>query len=168
MKTQVIGHCQCCGRVQAVRLTGHSGNQQQCMAHHGYQVRNGYFSGVCQGHRYAPIELDKAIALQVIATVRNDVVRLRQHAADLEAGLAFPEQAFSGRYENSRQIMVAYTDAPSWHQKEALEHAIWFASQRARQGAAFADGHEALVQAVYQQPMQIVPVAGVTMQKVAA
>ena len=50
------GHCQTCGRVQAVDTANN------LLAKHGYTVDFGYFDGVCRGSDRQPLEVDKSYA----------------------------------------------------------------------------------------------------------
>ena len=84
-KTQLRGHCQCCGRQQAV-LHGR-------MAHHGYTVDHGYFNGTCQGHDYAPIEhsreqLDE-VCVEILADCRYNDFRAQRIESGEEKPLSF-------------------------------------------------------------------------------
>lgn len=56
-KIQKRGHCPHCGREQAVRPGG--------MAHHGYEVTYGYFSGTCSGAGLQPIEYETGKAAAI-------------------------------------------------------------------------------------------------------
>tara|TARA_R100000734_G_C3307450_1_gene98043 strand:+ start:751 stop:1320 length:570 start_codon:yes stop_codon:yes gene_type:complete len=59
------GHCQCCGRVQAVR------NNNGLMAKHGYTVDYGFFEGVCQGSDNLPLEVEKDLAEDTIVVMKD-------------------------------------------------------------------------------------------------
>mgnify|MGYP003136073953 CR=1 FL=1 len=50
------GHCQACGRVQAVDTANN------LLAKHGYTVDFGYFDGVCTGSDRKPLEVDKSFS----------------------------------------------------------------------------------------------------------
>tara|TARA_Y100001951_G_C11280597_1_gene265098 strand:- start:892 stop:1740 length:849 start_codon:yes stop_codon:yes gene_type:complete len=54
------GHCQACGRVQAVDT------HNNFIAKHGYTVDFGYFSGVCTGSNRKPLEVDKTFTEETI------------------------------------------------------------------------------------------------------
>ena len=59
------GHCQCCGRVQAVR------NNNGLLAKHGYTVDYGFFDGVCDGSDNLPLEVDKDLAEDTIIAMQD-------------------------------------------------------------------------------------------------
>tara|TARA_Y100000004_G_scaffold87138_1_gene97678 strand:+ start:255 stop:1088 length:834 start_codon:yes stop_codon:yes gene_type:complete len=57
------GHCQACGRVQAVDTTNN------LLAKHGYTVDFGYFDGVCTGSDRNPLEVDKSFSEATIVRI---------------------------------------------------------------------------------------------------
>lgn len=143
------GHCQCCGRDQAVVPV--------LMSKHGYQVKDGWFQGVCQGDRYRPIEVERVQADRVVSQVRSQVVELLEQVAKLEGGKLFPKMASSyQRDEKGHTIMVPYAKAEPWHQRDALKSAIWQASQRAKAGQQWADDMELLVNLHHGEPLKAV------------
>src|ERR1700731_1581319 len=88
MKTSDIkGHCQACGRIQVVLST------TGLLAQHGYTVRSGYFSGVCRGSAWLPLESQRS-RLDWIA---DDLVRAanaqQMRAERLQSGADLPERA---------------------------------------------------------------------------
>lgn len=149
-KIQLRGHCQCCGRQQAVVR----GN----MSKHGYEVKSGYFQGVCHGDRYEPIEKNRQQADNMVQMVREDVIRLNQLADDLEAGRSLPERAKSGNKAMGKKGYLEdaycdYKDAPSWHQHDALQSAIWGARNRARSGESWANSMSQIVINYHGKPL---------------
>jgi hypothetical protein len=152
-KTQTRGHCQCCGRQQAVNGT---------MAHHGYTVEHGYFNGVCHGHNHAPIENDRSVADQVIATVRADAIALRAEADRFASGEIHPKQIESGRseWQNGRlvPIMLAWDDAPEYKRQEAVKSIEWSKRNRARAADQFANDLQQIADSFNGKPLQVVEV----------
>ncbi len=57
------GHCQACGRVQAVDTANN------LIAKHGYTVDFGYFDGVCTGSDRQPLEVDKSFTEATIVRI---------------------------------------------------------------------------------------------------
>ena len=57
------GHCQACGKVQAVDTTNN------LLAKHGYTVDFGYFDGVCTGSDRQPLEVDKSFTEATIVRI---------------------------------------------------------------------------------------------------
>lgn len=153
-KTQTRGHCQCCGRIQAVR---------GAMSQHGYTVKHGWFDGVCHGHQFAPMETDRTQADRVIASVRTEVVDLLARIADLKAGKVHPLTIKTSRTEivdgKRVPVFITWSDATKSQQQDAMSEAIWVNESRAKSGTQFADGHEALCNSVHGQPLQVVTIA---------
>ncbi len=65
------GHCQACGRVQAVDTANN------LLAKHGYTVDFGYFDGVCTGSDRQPLEVDKSFAKQTIVELTDWIEKKR-------------------------------------------------------------------------------------------
>ena len=57
------GHCQACGRVQAVDTANN------LLAKHGYTVDFGYFDGICKGSDRKPLEVDKSFSEATIVRI---------------------------------------------------------------------------------------------------
>lgn len=145
-KTQLRGHCQCCGRVQAV-TRGH-------VAQHGYEVKDGYFQGVCHGHNYGPIEFDRGTADSICASVRAEAVVLSQRAADIKAGRALPVMAKAGYDFKTRQYaMVAFALASEHEQRNAIAAEVSRCEGRAKAGEQFADRLESLCIEFHGKPL---------------
>lgn len=156
-KIQLRGHCQCCGRVQAVR-------DASWMAHHGYTVTDGYFSGKCSGHKFAAIETDRKQADAMVTMVRADVIRQGEYLAGLKAGTVKPNVARSGkRVPGLRGRMmdeiVPFETAPSHHQQAAVDSAIWQTEMKIRSGTQWANDMVELIARVHGQPLQVVTLA---------
>lgn len=157
-KTQLRGHCQCCGREQAVT--------RGSMAHHGYTVQDGYFSGKCQGHKYAPIEQKRDIADMLIAQVTADAIKFRAQAEALKAGTLKPQLAKSGnRLQETIKGRVKFVDhycpfdeAPAHFQAEEIRSDIWRTEQRARAAESWADSMTRIVNEYHGQQMRVVVV----------
>ncbi len=148
-KVQLRGHCQCCGRDQAVLTDGR-------MAQHGYDVKNGYFRGVCSGSRYHPIEKDREAAYSVIHSCRDEAATLRQRAVDYRSGAKHPEKVTTGWWDpvTRDKEMIPWADASAYQQRHALESAAWNAEGLARQAERFADGLLVIVEAYHGKPLQ--------------
>ncbi len=76
------GHCQCCGRVQAVR------NNNGLMSKHGYTVDYGFFEGVCQGSDNLPLEVEKDLAEDTIVVMKDWCANKTSLINDLEKNKA--------------------------------------------------------------------------------
>lgn len=72
------GHCQACGRVQAVDTANN------LLAKHGYTVDFGYFNGVCTGSDRQPLEVDKSFTEQTIVELSDWVEKKRVLLAEAQ------------------------------------------------------------------------------------
>jgi hypothetical protein len=106
------------------------------MAHHGYTVKNGWFDGVCQGHRCASIERDHEVADRIIADVRKQLVYLRAQVVRLRMGEVFPEfiETYRGGLE---KIRIPYADATPYQQQEGVNRLLFSIDGRIRAGEDF-------------------------------
>lgn len=145
-KTQLRGNCQCCGREQAVLAS--SGT----MAKHGYTVKGGWFLGVCSGHNYRPMQEDISVTRDIVATVRADVAKLLEYAADLKSGKSHPPTCKTSHAPGAQP--VAFAEAPAWAQRDAISSAIYATENRARAGEHFANDLETLANAMHGKPLR--------------
>lgn len=149
-KTQQRGHCQCCGGEWAVPTkTG-------CMSKHGYQVKNGWFEGPCQGEHYRPVEQDRTVADTIVAQVRKDVAALKKRARDLRNGTIVPDTAHEGPWSRAKDI--PFQQSSVWEQKRAVESEIRRCESRADMGKSFANQIESIANTFYGKPLRTVAV----------
>lgn len=144
-KTQLRGHCPCCGREQAVLASGR-------MSKHGYTVEHHWFHGVCNGERHPPMELDNTVAPAIVADVRAEVTNLLKLADDLSAGRVAPVTVLRGSFRKPEAIPFAA--AAAWEQRQAVRDAISTAKHRAAVGIAFADQLQSIQEQVFGQPLR--------------
>jgi hypothetical protein len=132
------------------------------MSKHGYTVEHGWFSGVCTGQHFAPLQRDRSQLDAIIAQVKADCVALREHAAKLEAGTVSPKEAKSGKRVQVEKAdawgrprmqwadeYVLFAQAPSHYQDESRRAAVWQAIRRAEIGESFAADMLALADKVH-------------------
>lgn len=145
MKTQLRGHCQCCGRDQAVK----NGR----MAHHGYEVKNHWFVGVCSGHNFAPIERERDTADSVIAACRQRAVELDDLAGRYERGEAHPERIPRRSWRRSEPKDMPWEDGDTYEQRDALQSAAWSSRQHAKANREFAARLEKIADEFHGKPL---------------
>ena len=132
---QLRGNCQLCGRLHAIiSRTGK-------VAKHGYTVEHGFFSGVCSGSHYVPMQESREATNAAIEAVRSEVAELRVRAGALRAGKIHPPSVKSNRYGAEP---IAWEDASEYQRAEAVKSAAWTAERRAEIGERFADQLDAL------------------------
>ena len=132
--TQTRGHCQMCGRQQAVRGG---------ISAHGYTVANGWFQGVCQGHRYAPMETRRADTDSMVADVLADAKALRIKADETLAGKRDPveyDTGFAKRVDGKIvKEKALFAEASEYKQQDIRTRLAWNMTQRAKAGEEFAE-----------------------------
>jgi hypothetical protein len=145
---QLRGHCQQCGAEQAVNGT---------MSKHGYTVKNGWFQGICYGHNFAPIENDRAEADATISRVNEEVAALEVDLQKMRDGKIVPKTIKTNRGEwvNGKfvSIVIAFSDATAYEQRNAVETMIYQTESRIRAGKSFAVSFLALVDKYHGQPL---------------
>ena len=148
--TQIRGHCQMCGRQQAVRGG---------IAAHGYTVANGWFQGVCHGHRYAPLEKRRAETDSMIAEILEHAAALRIKAEETLAGKHDPvdytatRKWINGRWED---VKAPFAEADEWRQKGIRQELARAMTYRAEAGEDFAKYMGALADKVHGTELAVV------------
>lgn len=147
-RIQTRGHCQCCGAIQAANAF---------VAKHGYRVQHGYFEGVCRGHNYQPIEVNREQADIIIRNVLDDVADIGRRIELLEAGKSHPATVSTGCQKRVGDKWVSETlkweDATEYQQAHEVQSVIFYLQSRARAGKQFTDQHGDLCNRVHGQPL---------------
>lgn len=150
-KVQFRGHCQCCGRQQAV--------QKGRMSKHGYEVKDrgnyGWFQGVCSGHLHAPVEQDRKVLDEMVVVIRAEVVRLNKLADKYESGEITPDTCQTNRLDpqTRKNLVVAWADARPWEQEAEVRSRVWGARQRASAGKSQADMMQRIADTYHGKPL---------------
>lgn len=126
--TQIRGTCQCCGRQQAV-VNGK-------MSKHGYTVKMGWFSGVCTGQHYVPMQVSREVADKIVAEIRAEIPQLLAKADQVKAGEIKPVSIMRS-VSFKEKVEVAFADATSMEQRHALHAMEWNLRLRAKAGEDF-------------------------------
>jgi len=149
--TQTRGHCQMCGRQQAVRGG---------ISAHGYTVANGWFQGVCQGHNYLPIEKSRKDTDAMVAQVLADAKALRIKADETLLGMHDPVEYNTGRLTfldgKRTPIMASFADAGEYRQQDIRKQMAWSMTSRAKAGEDFAKFMSALADKVHGTELLVV------------
>ena len=149
--TQTRGHCQRCGNQQAVR---------HGISAHGYTVANGWFQGVCQGHRYTPLEKSREATDRMIAEILTESSFMRIKADETLAGKHDPVE-----YDTCRRtfvdgkrvpVMASFADAGEYRQEEIRKQLAWLMTSRAKAGEDFAKYMSALADKVHGTELAVV------------
>jgi hypothetical protein len=149
--TQIRGHCQMCGRQQAVRGG---------IAAHGYTVANGWFQGVCQGHRHVPLEKSRAATDNMIADIIEQAAALRIKADETLAGKHDPVEYDTGRRTNVNgkyvPVLELFAEASEYRQQDIRTRLAWNMTMRAKAGEDFAQYMGALADKVHGAELAVV------------
>lgn len=151
-KIQMRGHCQCCCRIQAV--TG------GYVSKHGYEVKNrgagGWFTGVCSGHQFAPVEFERKTLDNVVATVRRDCGEMRELADQYEQGIAHPATCRTTKYDAIKResVHVAWDSAPDHLRSDEVKRQVFNLRRRAETGEQFAQQMVGIADEHHGQPLQ--------------
>lgn len=145
-RKQLRGNCQCCGRQQAVLGTGR-------ISKHGYTVENHWFSGVCQGEHYLPLQKSRDQADEIVDRVRTDCDELERTANAYREGKAHPARIAKPVYRHGEDQTKAWEEATAGERELGIQSAIYQIESRVRGGRAFADMLEQLANDRHGQPL---------------
>ena len=114
-RIQARGHCQVCGREQAVR----NGK----VAKHGYTIADrglgGWFHGTCPGADYPTLEVNRDTADLMIRNISRDVQETKEYLSKVESGsFLFPREVNLGT--KIRPKMVKWSDLTDLEKRRAL------------------------------------------------
>lgn len=123
---QIRGNCQCCGRQQAV-VNGR-------MSKHGYTVKEGWFSGICSGRNYAPIQVSRTTTDKIIADISAEIPELIAKAEKVKSGELTPK-TIKVRMMSKEEIPFEQGDLRQ--QLAARTSLEWAYRNRARAGQDF-------------------------------
>lgn len=129
-KIQLRGHCQRCGRQQAVK--------NGTMAKHGYRVRNGWFEGACSGHSFEPIERSRKTLDKTVEAIRAQCADLRQQADSIESG-NLPATFMYAPTASMKKVETAIADIPAYALPAIVRSYVWGLRHRAERGEHFCD-----------------------------
>jgi hypothetical protein len=146
---QIRGNCQCCGKEQAV-VSG-------LMSKHGYTVENGWFSGVCEGRNFRPMQVSRVETDNIVASIRIQIPKLLAQAEQYESGAATPDfvvkRSYSVELRKSIETKIPYAEADAYDQRSARSQIVWALKSRASSGKTFSDQLEAVANKVHGLPL---------------
>lgn len=137
---QLRGHCQCCGREQAVidgRITAHGAER------------------ACPGAYRPPLQAQREIADRTIARVRSDAWTLTERAlAFYERRVVPPTAETFRRGAGGRPLRVPFAQASRPHQDEEVRREIDALEAHARRAREFADELARLADECFCEPLR--------------
>jgi len=122
---QIRGNCQCCGRQQAI-VNG-------LMSKHGYTIKDGWFSGVCSGRNYAPIQVSRTTTDKIIADISAEIPELIAKAEQVKSGEITPK-TIKLRFNKGE---IPFEQGDRRQQSDAKTSLEWAYRNRARAGQEF-------------------------------
>lgn len=122
---QIRGNCQCCGRQQAV-VNG-------LMSKHGYTIKDGWFSGVCSGRNYAPIQVSRTTTDKIIVDISAEIPELIAKAEQVKSGEITPK-TIKLRFNKGE---IPFEQGDRRQQSDAKTSLEWAYRNRARAGQEF-------------------------------
>jgi hypothetical protein len=143
-KVQTRGICQCCGREQAV-VNG-------MMAKHGYTIKQGWFTGVCSGKNFAPVQVSRATTDEIIAQINAEIPELLAKADKVKSGEITPATAFTHVVTAYRKE-IPYEQANISQQSNARNSLEWAYRNRARMGEQFVQTMTEIANKYHGQPL---------------
>ena len=115
------GHCQSCGRTQAVDV------KHNFIAKHGYTVDFGFFNNTCTASNALPLEMDKSITEQTIVSLTDYVNHQSSYLEGLEAGkvktldtywVSFSTSVEEGEEDRFHNITYSKDKHEGWHETD--------------------------------------------------
>lgn len=158
------GHCQACGRLQAVDNAAHH------IATHGYTVDNGYFNGTCGGSNFQPLEVSHTLLDSFVSDCFGRANGCDARIDNLTEGRDYPPKVNKLKhgqrvytYETNRRgrretvyTLVKWADATDAERAEGLKHAIYDLQREAKFMRYHAETLIALKARVHGQPLKAV------------
>jgi hypothetical protein len=146
---QIRGNCQCCGREQAV-VGG-------LMSKHGYTVEHGWFSGVCSGNHYQPMQFSRVETDSIVSDIRAEIPKLLALADQYESGIKTPEfvmkKVLDTELRKWVEVKVPFAEAHIVDQKSTVSQIVWGYRNRANAGKSFAATLESIANKVHGTPL---------------
>lgn len=169
MKHTHTGHCQACGRQQAV--ANKRGVNHGLLAKHGYTVSGwGFFNGTCYGADRLPLEQDHELTDRIIVDLMAQHDKSCDMADDLNMRRTDPVKCKTGTVRANDpktgrsswvDVLQPYAECTEYQQREARERQAWALLQDAKQCKSHAEMLRDLIVRVHGKPLTEVKRAAV-------
>jgi hypothetical protein len=162
MKATHNGHCQICGRQQAL--------PNGRLSKHGYTVDWGYFNGVCTGANHAPLEESRELTDNVIVSLREYADEQERRAEDcadpdrLETCTIKIRDGYRGRRAVYKMVTMTRDEFESPKNAELRRYGVTWAHEcqaeqyrclsQAKSARNHADAMVKLADKIHGQPLQ--------------
>lgn len=138
VKSTHRGHCQICGRLQAVQAP------KGLLAKHGYTVKGwGYFMGTCQGSDKLPLQVERKHTDSTCAAVAAHAERMDKLAEQYRTGAKLPEQAKTGKRVLDQKLGYhvdeygPFGEQNQYHQEQAVAREVAHCEMEARHACGY-------------------------------
>lgn len=157
MKHTHTGHCQACGRVQAIRVPGP--NRTGALAKHGYRVKDfGYFVGTCPGSDHLPLEQDRQLSDKVIADMRVMEQAHLRAISEYRDGRRIPDRIFDRTVWNREtrkhdEVWIDWAAGSEYERQAEVNRRIREHEWQASQAKSHGDSLTRLIARVHGKPL---------------
>ena len=104
------------------------------MSKHGYTVKEGWFSGICSGRNYAPIQVSRTTTDKIIADISAEIPELIAKAEKVKSGEITPKTV---KVRMMSKEEIPFEQADLRQQSAARTSLEWAYRNRARAGQDF-------------------------------
>lgn len=157
------GHCQCCGRVQAIERGPGVTVDRGKIAKHGYTTQWGYFSGTCAGSGKPALEFERVETdrmcrelLKYAITQDTWARKLRDRTAATPETLKRSVRVFDKHPATYEDVEIAWADATEHERTSWYESCLATAELNARSARRHRAFMRDLAVKVYGTPAQVV------------
>ena len=163
MKATHNGHCQCCGRLQAL--------PNGTLSKHGYTVDWGYFNGVCAGENNAPLETSRELLDTIVTSLRRFADEMDARAVECQNPEAVDRctiqyrDGYQGRRAVTKRVTLSRAEYALDENKHLSKHGRTWKDQvnaeryrcesQARQARSHADSMLNLAEQIHGKTLQL-------------
>lgn len=143
------GHCQVCGRLQAIMTVG------GMLAKHGYQVKGwGYFRGVCRGSDTYSLEHDRTLCDRICEALTSYAAEQDRAAEAFRTGKQIP-LFVRGKYlpQKKDYERIDWAQGTELQQRDEVNRLVWSCEGEARHARAHVDHMQKLAARVHGQAL---------------
>ena len=147
------GHCQACGRIQALTVVGMAILPR--LAKHGYKVAGfGYFSGTCQGSARLPLQQDKTYCEAIQGELSEYAARQESVAKAYDSGELVPSnvEVYDSKAKGGLGLLK-WEAADEYQRANELRSRIWRARNEAKSARDHAEMLRKLAEEIFNTPV---------------
>ena len=141
---QLRGNCQVCGREQAVK--------KGFIVNHGYTVGDGFFSGICPGTNFKPMQTDTKQTDNTVEIFKARANNELHQAEQLEKGENFPEKIPENNHYKAR--LLPFNEVSKHYQEYFISQLIAKSKRMAENYFSASKSLKQLADSVYGKPLK--------------